>query len=471
MNEKTLEIVRANTSPRYKRLDDLWRWVEGSQYEGLPGWFTDSVPRWERAPCIVYPVVQVAIESNTDLVFGEGRFPVFTSKPAEDESDEEGGTSEDESSDVDRFLRAYHEKSQFKAHCREAFAHGQGVGTAVGLHSVRNGVPYNELAEAKACTPKFDVDRNVVELEIKYPYVEEYKDPQSGQWRERVMLYRRVIDEKSDTTFKPAEANANGLDPESWIPDAAQTVAHGLGFCPVIWYPFMRGCVPVNVIDGKAIHRLLIDEIRQHDIAVSSRHTCALLSEPQMVEIGVTPGYNPTGSGRLPGIPSTASGGTPYEEAKQMGQLTGSYGSGGTGEARKKGPGYVAQYPNPETKVEYLTIPADTLKAQDENASDILHKIQDALGVVLIDERSLKLSGTASGKALEAIRQRQIDRCDQYRDDIWDRFLLPSLRMQLRIASALGARLKVPGANGLQAQLQKLATASDDAVKNAVRAA
>lgn len=470
MTPDTQKIVLANTTPRYRRLEELWQWVEGSQYGGKPNWWDDSVPRWERAPCIVYPVVQIAIESNVDLVFGEGRFPTFSSKQGEDDTDEEGGADEDDSADVDRFLQKYHRACSFKAHSREAFAHGQGVGTAVGLHGARNGKPYAELVEAKACTPKFNLDGEVESLEIKYPYVEEYLDPQSRQWKERVLFYRRTIDAKADTTYLPGDANANGVEP-NWRADPKQTYEHGLGFCPAIWYPFMRGCVPVNVIDGKAIHRLLLDEIHQHDIAVSSRHTTALYSEPQIVEIGVVPGTSPTDSGRAPMMASSERGGVNLEEAKRTGQINGAYGNPSNSAPRKKGPGYPWQYVDPNTKVQYLTISADILKAQDDNARDILTKVQDGLGVVFIDMQHLKLSGTTSGKALEAIRQRQIDRCDQFRDDLWDRFLLPTLRMQLRIAASLGSSLHVPGADKVQAQLQKLANASDDAVKNAVRAA
>lgn len=474
MNEETAKIIRANTSPRYRRLEELWRWVEGRQYEGRPNWFNDEeAPRWERAPCIVYPVVNCAIDSNTDLVLGEGRFPRFSSREqseeGEGEKDREDRETDDDSADeLDRYVAAYHKKTKFRSHSREAFCHGQGTGTAVGLHGVRNGRPTAELIEAKTATPKFNVDGAVTSLDIQYPYVEEYRDPQTGDWKERVKLYRRTIDESTDTTYKPAEANENGLAPR-WEADADRTYAHGLGFCPVIWYAFMKGCVPVNVVDGKAIHRLMMDEIHQHDIAVSSRHTCALLAEPQIVEIGVKAGYNPTGTGRPAAVISTTKGGEDARAALAAGTATGAYMDQlGMQTARRKGPGFPWQYPDPATKVEYLTIAADVLKAQDDNARDILFKIQDSLGVVFVDQNNMKLAGTTSGKALEAIRQRQIDRCDQYREDIWDNFLEPSIQMQLRIAATLGAGVKIPGSERIRSLI-----GGDDAkaASNAVRAA
>jgi len=122
---------------------------------------------------------------------------------------------------------------------------------------------------------------------------------------------------------------------------------------------------------------------------------------------------------------------------------------------RKKGPGYVWRYPNTETRVEYLTVPATALKVLDENARDLRIKLQEALGVVFLDPENIKFAATTSGKALEAIKQKQIDRCDQYRDDLTDNFLLPTLDMQLRIAHKLGAGLRVPGIDKVQAMLAK----------------
>ncbi len=447
--EEAHKIVRANMSPRATRLNELERWVTGSQYDGLCSWWDDDVPLWERAPCIVYPVVSIAINSNCDLVFGEGRFPAFTANPGEDEQDE-GGLGEDQSATLDRYLQQYHEAAQFRAYCRESFMAAQGCGTAVGVHGVRNGKPFAELHPAKWCTPEQDSERRVTRLVIQYPYTETYREPFTGLWKARVKLYRREIDAVSDVTMLPADARLDGQEPK-WQPDPAQSIGHDLGFAPVTWYPFMRGCQAINVIDGNAIHARLTDEIRQHDIALSQRHRGALLSEPQPVEIGVADNHNPTESGRTPVLPSTETG-TQYANAEALGaavsagMTNGSYGSG-TKPARKKGPGYVWRYPNPETKVEYMCYPGDALKAQDENAKDILQKLQESLAVVFIDPNNIKFAATTSGKALEAIKQRQVDRCNVYRDDLRDGFLLPNLDMQLRITAKLGGKIsRVPGA-------------------------
>ncbi len=458
--EAVPRLFAANTSPRYKRLEWLESWVRGEQYAARPcDWFDDSVPLWERRPCVVYPAVDLAIQSYVDLLFGEGRFPSFSSRPGEDEADDEAGLGEEASRTLDRFIVKHHDICSFRAFCRESLAAAMGCGTSVGLHGHRNGKPFAEHIPAKWGTPTFEVSGAVSSLEIRYPYVDEYKQA-NGQWAVRVKLYRRVVDQEADTTFFPADASADGREP-NWVVDPKRSIKHGLGFCPVVWYPFMRGSVPVNVIDGQAVHALTTDEIQAHDIARSQWHRCALFSEPQMCELGVAPGYNPTSVGRTAVVPATEKGGRAGPgNPDRGGYMLGS----GPAEARKKGPGYVNQYPNPETKVELLTTPADSLEAQHINVSDLRLKVQEALCVVFLDPENIKFAATTSGKALEAIKQKQLDRCGQYRDDLRDRFLLPTLDMQLRIAQRVGKSLRVPMIDKALPLLKKFSTEDADAL-------
>lgn len=444
--DETIRALEANKSPRYKRLEELERWSLGCQYDGRPNWFDDSVPRWERAPCLVYPIVAIAAASNVDMVLGEGRYPTLTAGPedegpkakgsdkAEEPEVPEGGLSTEDSKHFDRFLRDYLKLARFPAHLREAFFTAQVSGTAVGIYGVREGRPFCDTISAKWCTPTLTPLGEVTRLEIKYPYPDEYKKP-DGTYAVRAMLYRRVIDEVSDTIYKPALAREDGREP-SWAVEA--TVQHGLGFCPVVWWAFNKGCQAVNALDGKAIHALLTDEIFAHDLALSTRHQGALLSEPQIVEIGVVSGYNPTDEGQTPLVPTTLHGGpiTPDNP------VTGGFVDSGrrSKPARKKGGGYVWQYQSPDTKVETLVYPGDALKGQDDNARDIRIKLQEALAVVFLDPENLKIANTISGKALDSLKQRQVDRCDQYRDDIADGFITPALNMQVKIAAKVDAK-------------------------------
>jgi hypothetical protein len=450
------KAFRANLSPRYCQLENFEKWAEGRQYDSKQGWFDESggVPLWERAPAVVYPVVDIAANSFVDLLLGEGRFPKFTTKLSEDESDEDNGLSPEQSADVDRFIRETHRLCRFRAYSRDASYSGMICGSTAAIHGVRAGKPFVDLVPAKWCEPELGQEGEVLKLEVRYPYQEQFKD-RSGKWAVRAKLYRRVIDDKRDVEYLPGDAAESGIEPD-WKENKARSVDHGLGFCPVIWYPFMRGCVPVNELDGKPIHRHITDEIHQHDIARSQWHRGALMSEPQIVETGVTPGYSPTDIGRKPDIYASVDGKAKFssqeelDRLKSKGVITGSYGSSGQpAKARKKGPGWVWQYANPETKVFVLTYPGEALKAQEDNCRDLRLKLQESLCVIFLDPESIKFAATTSGKALQAIKQKQIDRCGQIRDDLEQRLFEPSVSMQLRIAQrvmASGQKLKTPGA-------------------------
>lgn len=450
---EALATAKKYENPRLARLESLARWVNGTQYVGRPSWWDDSVPLWEREPCIVYPLVSIAASSNVDLVFGEGRFPALTSG-TEDEGDNSsadggdtpkskavkvGSAAQAPNSDqeiIDRFIRDFHRISKFKSHCREAFGQAQGVGTAVAIHGVRDGKPFNDLIPAQWCSPILGIHGEVLSLVVQYTWIDTFQKP-DGTWAARCMLFKRTIDQVADTTYVSAIANKDGK-PVAMSPDPLQTFAHGLGFCPVIWYPFMKGSTACNVLDGKAIHSHITDEIFAHDLALSQKHRGALFSEPQICEIGVRKGESPTETGVSARVPATLHGG----DITENNPATAHYGEDERAETRKRGPGYVWQYTDEKTKVEVLSYPPGSLEAQDDNCKDLRIKLQECLSVVLLDPEHLKIANELSGKALMALKQKQIDRCDQFRDDLIDGFLTPSIEMQLRIARQ--CRPKVP---------------------------
>lgn len=429
-----IKRVRANKSPRYHRLEELESWVTCTQYAGRCSWWDDSKPQWERAPCIVYPIVRMAISSNVDLMLGERAFPrfVFT---------EDNGEEEEGSGSIEESLADLHKISRFRTVCREAFETAQGTGTVCAIYGVRNGRPFGDIVPAKWCEPEFEAGFRVKRLVIQYPYLDE-RQRQDGSWEVVAMVYRRVIDDSRDIAYKPAEAPEDGATKIKWVEDPDRTTTHGLGFCPVVWYPFMRGSVAVNVIDGKAVQRGITDEIQAHDIARSQWHTNALFSTPQPIEIGVSPEHNPTGdTGRTAVIPTTEHGGDPHPDGNPV---RGAFVAGPrSGPARKKGMGHVWRYPDTDTEVKYLEVSGGALDAQKDNVADLRIKLQEALAVVFLDPENIKFAATTSGKALEAIKQKQFDRVDQFREDFRDGFLIPSLEMQIRIAQKV--ELKIPG--------------------------
>ena len=450
--KRAIEAVEARYSPRYHTLDRYDRFVDCTQYERRAcGWWDDAVPLWERRPCIVYPITQAAIASNVDLVLGEGRFPTLTTRPGEEDDDwDESGLSEDDSEIADRFMVEIIREAGLKPHLREMLSHGQGCGTAVGIYGARFGRLFAETTRAKWCEPEFADDGSVSRLAIQYPYLDSYFDERDRRWHYRAMLYRREIGDTTDVVMAPFDLSKHGDSAPSWTPQS--TIEHGLGFCPVVWYPFLRTTSTVNQIDGRPIHANALEEIEAHDLAISQRHAAALQAgSPQICEFGVMPGSNPSEAGRMPQMARSGVAGDVVDPATGAVRSLNHIAPDGwvdghhTPPARKKGPGYVWQYASKEARVDMLELSEGGLKALDENARDIRVKIAESLCVVFLDPENVKFAATVSGKALETLRARQIDRCDMIRDDFGDKAIKPALSMLMRVASRVGVQLRTPG--------------------------
>ena len=438
-----MALARSYLSPRYYRIDNLERWFDGNAYEGKWPWLNESEkapPLLERAPCIVYPIAQSAALSNIDLILGEGRFPILTTNPGEDDTawaEEDGedstnaGLNQEDSQFFDRFLNEIYRSSRFRSIAREALLQAHRSGTVCTLFGTRQGAPFAENIPAKWCEPKFDNFGAVMKLVVQYPYYEQYRDQNRGAWKLRVMIYRREIDETLDATMKPQEAQKDGaLGP--WVKDPEKTVAHGFGFCPVQWWKFMRFTDEAGRIDGHAFHEGILDEMHALDMALSQRQRAAMYAgDPLITETGVDPGYSPTSTGRVAGIQSTKQGGTPGPDNPSNGSYMGPNRSSGTG--RKKGPHIVWQYPNDATKVELHSLPGDALTALDNHARDLRAKIAEMLSVVFLEPDTVKFAATLSAKALVVLRDRQTSRCDVIREDAAYGWLIPASSMLLRI--------------------------------------
>ena len=233
----------------------------------------------------------------------------------------------------------------------------------------------------------------------------------------------------------------------SWQPDATQTTAHALGFCPVRWYTFDRTEPTAASFDGKPIHETLLDEIDALNFSLSQRHRGAIYSgDPQLWETGVDAMTNPAPMGRAArgqiDVQASGPGGAP------IGVFTGQP-KGSRGSLRKKGPGVVWRYPDPASKVGMLTLPDGALGAIDDHANDLRKKLSEDLSVVLLDPSEAKSYGVMSGKALAFMFARQVARADSIRSSAGDDLLLASVDMLLRITLAVHTRspggVRIPG--------------------------
>lgn len=450
------QLIAEHLSPRAQRMANLERYVEGTQYLGRPDFFDRTVPLWHRAPCVVYPLTANAINSNTDLVLGETRWPRITSRPSEDDTNmDQAALSLEEASKLDKILYEIERQARYRAAMREAFTAAQGCGSAVCIFGVRGGHLFIDSTKARWCEPEFNEDGSVRKLVIEYPYYATVKE--RNCWRVVPKMYRREIDDTKDVTFKAATITSAYAEP-NW--QVETSIKHDFGFCPVVWYPFMRGCSVVDNFDGHAIHENLLDEITALDFALSMKHRAALYAgDPQWTEIGVEPGFIPSQIGDIVSVPATSMGGPITSDNRPSGE----YRMPSRQQGRRKGPGEVWQYESPDVKVQLHSLPGDALTSLENHCMDLRLKLAESLSAVFLDADSIRMRASVlSGKALEVIRSRQIDRCDQYRDDCGSRLLLPSLHMLLRISYATAQRgqLRLTGINSVLDTLRRSDVAS-----------
>lgn len=438
--EKAKRCLEANTPPRARTLRLFEAEVEGTRFDDRAPWTSDK-PIYEKRPCIVYHAVDSSIQSKIDLLLGEGRFPAITSRPDEDEDDEEeeDGLGEEDSKKLDKLFLSIIREAKAKHLYREMYEKGQGCGTAIALLGDRNGRLFTETLDAKWATPERDANGELTKVVIQYPYIELQKV--DGRWVHICYLYRREIDRESDTTFAKAEAREDGIDPQ-WT--VATKTQHGLGFVPVKWYKHRAPRQHIASEDGNPVHRTLLSELEEMDYSLSQRHHGALHALPQIVEIGVEPGTNPTAVGKTQmTVDTTESGGTPNPVTNPVrGQYrTVSTAVKGT---RKKGPNHIWQYESPDTKVEAINTPGDALKSIDDDVKDLRNKICETLAWVPLDPDSIKFAATVSGKALEILRERELNRVCQDREVFGEDVILGVICMLLRIALKRSAQLRTP---------------------------
>ena len=439
--DEAIKTANANRTPRFFELDNLEAYVETRQYKGRTGFWEAAKPLWERAPLIADPIVATAIDSNCDLMLGTGEFPPVT-VDADDDEDSDDQLNEKGRERLGQFLKCVVKESKLHAVCREVLSAAQGCKTGVAIFGVRGNKLSVTTTKAKWCEPEFDEDGAVTKLEIRYVFFD-YTRTHRGVYKVTAKIYRRVIDGESDTTYNPAVALTDGTEPTSW--SVKERLEHGLGFCPVIWYPLLKSVGMVNDIDGQAIHARALDEIEARDFSLSMRHRLALHSEPQPYETGVGPGSSPTETGRAEHVPASREGGV---MAGGM-QARESYIYGADGKlARKRGPTYVWQYSNQESKVGYLAPSPGAHEPLQADAADLKMRLAESLAVVFLDPDDFRSASEMSGKAQEQLRRRQYARCDRMRDDLWDAFIEPALSMLTRIALMRAETLKTKNIKG-----------------------
>lgn len=237
---------RGGRSPRQQRLDKLMSFYDceqyaarkvawdGSQHVGQferdtialagyvpPGFYVangQTIPIQFRRPTTPYHLARVIIDRFTSLVFSEDRHPrVMLQSDAQS----------------DALVQAVVKEGKLWPTMTQVRMFGGATGTSVFGFKLLSGRPVYEVLDPRWCTPTWLDRPNLVlkSLEYCYPFVEEVKVGRNVEQVE--MWHRRVIDMNSDIVFEPMIIDDEDDVPIIWR--KANVVAHGLGFCPIVW--------------------------------------------------------------------------------------------------------------------------------------------------------------------------------------------------------------------------------------------
>lgn len=439
------KLLDAGKSKRYLELESYQAYYESTQYEGMTPWFDSASdkPRLERAPCVVYPIVEEAIHSHVALAMGDRRFPRVLSATSEEGTAFDGrfGISKDESEDFDAFNANLVELADMPASCRQALRMAMAARSVAVIWSYRNGLPCPEVQWAKVCTPTFDPrdPDEVIRLEIRYRYTEQWLEPTSGKWWTVVKEYLRVIDNVADTSYVPVEI-WEVEDPGPSVIDKDSTFTHGFGLCPVRWYAHQQIGRSKASFDGVALHDRKTRECDAINHALSTNHGAALYSgDPQLFGSGISPDddLGAAGGRVAQALP------LPGEQRTEWSRAI--YGSPSGTAAIRKGPGVLWRVAAPDAKLAYLALPLGALEALENDAKTLCANVREAFHYVWIDPATLTGSGDISGKTLAFVYSSQTSFVDDVRADSGKRLVLATLNLLYRMLLANSDGVYLPG--------------------------
>lgn len=358
---------------RQKHIKKLQSYVDGTQYDGRKHFLDQSDPSppiLERAPHVVAPVVENATSSHVEFLFGEGRAPRLSTKPSD-------------------LLDSRHGRLEFEHAARTL---------------LKNAL---ETGECFAIVGVTDDSRILIEMidpavvKSGSPFVIEHPVEKDG----KTFLRRRVVDEKSDTTFFEVEAPSDPRAKIEWRANPDLTVEHNLGFVPVVHWN--RGC---------AIHEKYFDEIDALNRTLSQRNRAALYAgDPQMFEVGVSPSEaEQSAIGRFASTDKAERFYTYRTEER----------------ARVKGVSTVWSSANENAEFGMLTLPGDALRAIDDECQRLRELLHEAFSYVDLDLSKTTVIADLSGKALELLYRRQIAFCSVLRSEV-ERYILTPLLLTI----------------------------------------
>jgi hypothetical protein len=235
--------------------------LDGTQYDILPYSFhtekseaDEYIPLRERRPSVRFALCSEVVDDSVGLLFSEEHFPTVTS----------------ENADAAESLEAIAKDCYLNEVMIDAATRGSVGSVAVQMRVLNNRLFFN-VRNTQFLTPIWKDDapdtlEKVIELyktkgralkSVGYPIA----DDMLGQWH----WFRREWDAAAESLFVPMPVSKDN-DPEKMTRDDSRSVAHNLGFVPIVW---MKNLPGGDDIDGKCTFAKAIDTNIEIDYLLS----------------------------------------------------------------------------------------------------------------------------------------------------------------------------------------------------------
>jgi len=442
--------------PRHKTLQQLRKYLCGSQYDGRPDFFTgikdgQEVPLRERKPCVIYPMPRGCVEQVVKFTFGEQRFPTIGVSKVETDDAVAGITvSEDEAEFLEGFIDALIENSRLRPSMRRTMRQGLAIGATLAIIKLKSGRFCIELANAEDVYPTFKGGDPSAELErVTWCYTfDKTVEGADGKPETKRYWYRQDIDRQAFIEYTQVEAHIH----EAPIWTVASTVTHGLGFVPARWIRNASSEGETG-IDGFSLYGEFLDEFDALNFALSQRHRgINILGVPQPYETGVEEDDGPGATGRTSRGYSAAGDKPAHGEA--------------TAPARKSGAGQMWTYRNDKAAVGLVETTGKAFEAATSHVNDIRSRLLESMGVVLVSVSEIMGrtgAGQMSAKFLELAYEPLLALVDEMRCSWWDGALKPLIELILQwVMKIEGKGLLLPGAEKAAPLLSKFYVDTND---------
>lgn len=428
-------------TPRYAALARLQSYVDGTQYDGRPDFFTGDCPVRERKPCVIYPLPESAIDEATRFTFGEGRFPALCVRPVEANAAIAGlALAKDAAELLESAIAEIAAQSNLRSVMRALLRCGLGTKSAPTIVCLRDGKFAVDMPRPQDCWPTYrregDPKSDVVAMTWCYQFSRLVAD-RNGEPTTAPHFWRRDVTALEFIDYEPALIETN--KPIEWV-EKGRT-KHGFTRCPVIW---MRNLPDQHCgdMDGTSLLDGQLDEFDALNFTLSQRHRgIDALGTPQPYETGVAENDGPAQDGRTAveptgpkGFSRGSAGPAPHTIATR------------SKAARVRAPNVIWRYEGVDVTVGLIETTGKAFEVASAHVDDISARCKQAMGVVLANAADTLGKGDMSAKFLALVYAPLLALVDELRE-CWGDHLVALLELMLRgVMDCGGAGLLIPQA-------------------------